>query len=201
MKKIKIAIILAASMLFASCGAQKYSMVSDQQRQRSPFGEAYEAPCTVYDTPEQFAATGIYEGSYRQKGQVQKFALRNAKELVREKFHHSYQGLISDYSQSIGNNRGNDITNKMTSAGDQIVDIILNDIQSSCTKYSNISEDGKIECYVGIIVPKDLIADQVTNAVADVLTKEEKEAIAFDEYVYRKQMMERMKEYKEQKNK
>lgn len=202
MKKITLfTVIVTVSLLFASCGAQKHSIVTNQHKSTSPFGEVFEMPCTMYDTPEQFAATGIYRGSSYQKAEVQLNALQNARQLIYEKFHHSYQGMVSNYSQSIGNNRGNDITTKLNRAGDQILDIILNDIQSVCIKFSNVGDDGMVECYVGIIVPKKIIADQVTKAVADILTEEEKESIAFDEYVYRKQMQERMSEYKEQMKK
>ena len=66
-------------------------------------------------------------------------------------------------------------------------------------KFFAAGADGMVECYVGITVPKAMIAEQVTNAVSDVLTPEEKEAIGFDEFVYRKQMQERMAEYKDRK--
>lgn len=200
MKKNLILGAIAGIAMISACGTQKQAATSSQQTSgSSPFGEVYEVPCAVYDTPEQFAATGIYRGSSYQKGEVQLNALQNARQLVYEKFHHAYQGMVSNYSQSVGNNRGNDITTKMNRAGDQILDIILNDVQATCVKFSNVGDDGMVECYVGIVVPKSVIAEQVSNAVADVLTPEEKEAIAFDEYVYRKQMQERMSEYKEQK--
>lgn len=202
MKKISIIAALAAAtlMLVSSCGAQKAATAAAASSQpKSPFGEVYEVPCAVYDTPEQFAATGIYRGSSYQKGECQLNALQNARQLVYEKYHHAYQGMVSNYSQSIGNNRGNDIETKMNRAGDQIMDIILNDIQANCVKFSAVGDDGMVECYVGITVPKAMIAEQVTNAVSDVLTPEEKEAIGFDEFVYRKQMQERMAEYKDRK--
>ena len=202
MKKISIIAALAAAtlMLVSSCGAQKAATAAAASSQpKSPFGEVYEVPCAVYDTPEQFAATGIYRGSSYQKGECQLNALQNARQLVYEKYHHAYQGMVSTYSQSIGNNRGNDIETKMNRAGDQIMDIILNDIQANCVKFSAVGDDGMVECYVGITVPKAMIAEQVTNAVSDVLTPEEKEAIGFDEFVYRKQMQERMAEYKDRK--
>lgn len=202
MKKIPIIAALAAAtlMLVSSCGAQKAATAAAASSQpKSPFGEVYEVPCAVYDTPEQFAATGIYRGSSYQKGECQLNALQNARQLVYEKYHHAYQGMVSNYSQSIGNNRGNDIETKMNRAGDQIMDIILNDIQANCVKFSAVGDDGMVECYVGITVPKAMIAEQVTNAVSDVLTPEEKEAIGFDEFVYRKQMQERMAEYKDRK--
>jgi len=199
-KAIFFAAMAAAAILASSCGASKSAAQSQAQTKtsNSPFGEVYEVPCAVYDTVEEFAATGIYRGSSYQKGECQFNALENAKQLVYAKYHHSYSGMISNYSSSIGNNRGNDIATKLERAGDQVVKAILNDILANCVKYSGVQDDGMIECYVAIRVPKNVIADRTAKAVADVLTADEKEQINFSEYNYRKQMEERMKAYKEQ---
>ncbi len=157
-------------------------------------------PCgEFHDTKEKFAATGIYRGSSYQKGQCHLNAIANAKAVIREKYHHSYQGMISDYSSTIGNNRGNDIATKLERAGDVVINAILNDAFEVCTKFSAVQDDGMIECYVAIEIYKEEIAEKVSKQVADVLTKEEKEQINFNEYNYRKQMEERMKNYKEEK--
>ena len=180
-----------------SCGASKQP-VQQAQRAVNPFGETFEAPCTVHDTDEYFGATGIYRGSSYQKGECQLDALENAKQLVYAKYHHAYNGMISNYSSTIGNNRGNDIATKLQRAGDQVVKAILNDIQACCIKFSGVQEDGMIECYVGIKVPKQAIAAQVAKTVADVLTPDEKMQINFEEDQYRKQMEQRFNDYKEQ---
>ena len=109
--------------------------------------------------------------------------------------------MISNYGSSIGNNRGNDIETKLQRAGDQIVKAILNDILAECQEFSAVQDDGMIECYVAIKVPKGEIAEKVSKKVADVLTEDEKERINFNEYNYRKQMEERMQNYKEENNK
>ena len=54
-----------------------------------------------------------------------------------------------------------------------------------------------IECYVAIEISKEELAEKVSKKVSDVLTDEEKEKINFNEYNYRKQMEERMQNYKE----
>ena len=76
------------------------------------------------------------------------------------------------------------------------MDVILNDAMAVCQKFSAVQADGMIECYVAIKIPKGEIAEKVARKVADVLTDEEKEEIGFQEYNYRKQMEERMKNYK-----
>lgn len=154
-------------------------------------------PCEVYDTPDFFKATGIFMGSYRQKGKCQEAALENAKALVYAKYHHVYEGMVSNYDQTIGNNRGNDIATKLEKAGDQVIKAILNDVSATCIRWSEVQDDGMIECYVAIEVLKEEIADKVSQKVDDVLTEDEKLKIRFDEENYRKEMEKRMKAYKE----
>ncbi len=199
--KQQLFLVLFAIFAVCSCGTSKKTsaQVQTSSVSNAPFGEVYSMPCEVYDTDTEFAATGIYRGSSYQKGECQLNALENAKQLVYAKFKHTYNGMISNYSNTIGNNRGNDIETKLERAGDQVVKAILNDIQACCVKFSGVQSDGNIECYVAIKVPKRVIADQVTKTISDNLTQEEKDRIGFDEYNYRKQMEERMKNYREGK--
>lgn len=183
-------------MFFISCGTSK-KVEPVVTKSNSPFGEVYSMPCEVYDTPEKFAATGIYRGSSYQKDECHKNALRNARQIIYEKYSHTYKGMVSDYSGSFGTNKGNDIARKIESAGDQVINAILNDVYEICTKFSNVFDDGMIECYVAIEVSKKEIAEKVSKGVSDVLTQEEKENINFNEFSYRKQMEERMKNFKE----
>lgn len=198
MKKLFIFASMIGAMLLASCGGSKQVASGNTTKSENPFGETYEAPCQVYDTKDNFAATGIYRGSSMQPGELQDNAQELAKRLIRGKFSHSYKGMISDYSSTTGNNRGNDIATKLERAGDQILDIVMNDIAAKCIRYSKVFDDGTQICYVAIEVPKEVLAEKVTKQVADVLTEDEKEKINFNEYNYRKQMEERMKNYKEE---
>ena len=202
MKKSILSSAIAATLICA-CGAPKQvaSQTPTAQVGVNPFGETFSMPCEVYDTPEEFAATGVYRGSSYQKGELQLNALENAKQLVYAKYHHAYQGMVSNYSSTIGNNRGNDIATKLQRAGDQVIDAVLNDIQACCVKYGPVMDDGNCECYVAIKVPKSVLANQTAKVINDNLTQEEKDAINFEEFNYRKQMQERMQEYKEQQKK
>lgn len=195
----KVLILTAIAMTMISCGAAKTAVVQAQPQNTAPFGEVYSMPCEVYDTPEEFAATGIYRGSSYQKGECQLNALENAKQLVYAKYHHSYNGMISNYSSSFGSNRGNDIKTKLQRVGDAVIEAMLNDIQACCVKFSGVQDVGMVECYVAIKVPKQALAAKVAKTVADVLSPEEKEEINFEEYQYRKLMEQRFNEYKEEK--
>ncbi len=196
--KVKVFyLLMIVVVLFCSCSSKK-QVVATQET--SPFSETYSMPCGKFkDTKEKFAATGIYRGSSYQKGEVHLNAIANAQAIIREKYHHVYQGMISNYSSTIGNNRGNDIATKLERAGDVVIDAVLNDADEVCTQFSGVQDDGDIECYVAIEIEKGDLAAQIAKKVADVLTEEEKEKINFSEYNYRQQMEERMREYKESK--
>lgn len=198
--KTTILLTAIAVAFVSSCGTTNKTTTQPQASSVSnaPFGEVYSMPCEVYDTDTEFAATGIYRGSSYQKGECQLNALENAKQLVYAKFKHTYKGMISNYSNSIGNNRGNDIETKLERSGDQVVKAILNDIQASCIKFSGVQADGSIECYVAIKVSKRVIADQVSKTISDNLTADEKNRINYNEYSYRKEMEERMKNFREE---
>lgn len=180
---------------------QQQNIQNQQQQQQTsgnPFGDVYEAPCTVYDTNEEFAATGIFRGSMYQKGEVHKFALQNAQSLVRMKIKHAYKAIVSDYSSSTGNNAGNDIERKVTEAGDQIIDTVINNTSECCVKFSSVGDDGHIECYVAIKIPKNDLSEKIAKEVSNKLSDDEKMRINFNEAQYREQMKKRFEQYQEE---
>lgn len=189
--------IFAATLVFTSCRSGRE--VASNNGGGNPFGEVYKLPCEIYDTDKNFAATGIFKGSSSQKGEVLKYALQNAQEQVRMKIKHAYLGMVSNYSQTIGDNQGNDIERKITMAGDQIIDATINNTIVVCQRFGEVDESGHIECYVAIEISKKELSDKVADAVDDVLTEEEKLRIGFNEKQYREQMEKAFENYKEGK--
>lgn len=189
------AVLLMTALVLSSCGAKQ--AVAQSQKTQNPFGETFEAPCQVYDTKQDFAASTSFRGSSMQRNEVQKNALLAAQDLIRLKMQHAYKGMVSEYSASVGNNRGNDVERKMNSAGDRIIDAIINETMQSCVRWSSIYDDGDIECYIAIEISKEETARRISQEVKDHLTQDEKDRIGFNEQVYREQMQKRFEEYKE----
>lgn len=187
--------IFAATLVFTSCGGSKKASSNDYEK--NPFGEIYKLPCEIYDTDTDFAATGIFKGSMNQKGEVLKNAIQNAQEQVRMKIKHAYLGMVSDYSQTIGDDMGNEIQRKVTMAGDQIIDAIVNDTKVVCQRFGEVDESGHIECYVGIKISKDDLSAQVAQAISNELDEDEKLKIGFNEMKYREYMKEYFEKYVE----
>ena len=188
-----VALAAAAALSLSSCRSKAPAAAQT----REPFGKTFKMPCDIKDSKENYAATGIYRGSYLQKGEVHINALENAKAVIRSKVHHAYKGMISDYSGTIGSNRGNDIATKLERAGDATLDLMFNDAHEVCVQYSEVFDDGMIECYVAIEISKAELAQRTSKRVADVLTQDEKNRIRFDEQNYRRQMEERMRQFNE----
>lgn len=195
-KFISLVAVTTAIVLNISCGSQK--QVVQQKTSESPFGDVYEVPCAVYDNNEEFAATGIYRGSMNQKGEVHKFALQNAQSIIRMKIKHAYKGMVSDFSSSTGNNSGNDIETKVAMAGDQIIDAVVNNTSECCVKFSSVGDDGHIECYVAIRIPKNDLSEKIAKEVSNKLSDDEKMRINFNESQYREQMEKRFEQYREE---
>ena len=190
-----LSVLLMTALVLSSCSAKQ--PLAGGQKTQNPFGETFEAPCQVYDTKQDFAASTSFRGSSMQRNEVQKNALLAAQDLIRLKMQHAYVGMVSGYSASVGNNRGNDIERKMSSAGDRIIDAIINETLQSCVRWSGIYDDGDIECYIAIEISKEETARRISKEVKDHLTQDEKDRIGFNEEQYREKMQKRFEEYKE----
>ena len=162
----------------------------------NPFASGvYETPSFEPDTEEYFAALGIANGPSTRMDVLQLSALTNAQNVVRQKLKHAYKGIVSDYSDYIGNNAGSDATVHVERAGDQIIDAVVNDTQAQSLKFSGVDAKGHVNCYCGIRIYKKQLADKI----ADVVSEDEELKIRFKEQEFRKYMQEKFKEYKESK--
>ncbi len=190
-KSIVYATICAVALMFSSCGGTQQIA----KKSANPFAEAFEAPCQVYDTDTEFAATGKYRGSSKQLGECELNALQNARQMVYEKFHHKYSGKVRNYSNSYGSNNGNDIATKLQRGGDQALEVVLNDVKSVCVKWSPVEDDGHITCYNAIRVSKQQLAQETAKAIDNILTKEEKRMIDFQEDKFFKELEKEWAEF------
>ncbi|MDO5463214.1 MAG: hypothetical protein Q4F99_07015, partial [bacterium] len=71
MKKMNLLVAIATVCVcfLSGCNASKNVAVQSNTRGGNPFGETFALPCEIYDTPTEFAATGVYRGSSYQKGE------------------------------------------------------------------------------------------------------------------------------------
>lgn len=153
----------------------------------------YETPCTVFDTNEDFAATGIAAGPYTQKGSIQLVALKNAQDVVAMKIMHAVEGEVKSFFESVGNNKGNDYQQQTIGGLNTIITGIVNNTSACCgPRYSGVDARGNVECYVGIKVSKERIAD----AVIESLSRNERQEIREAAESFRRQMTEDLRCYR-----
>ncbi|MDR1811084.1 MAG: hypothetical protein LBR34_11905 [Prevotella sp.] len=194
MKKRPLSIVLAAVsfILMTSCGNSKQT-ANTPARNTNPFsGNTYEAPCAMYDDNENFAATGIASGPATQKGSLQLIALKNAQDLIAQKMQHAVEGEVKSFFESVGSNQGTDVDAQTIGGINNIILGIANNTTQSCLRFSEVDDRGNIECYSGIKISKEKVA----NAVADNLSKNKKTEIRERAEDFRKQMAEDLKNYK-----
>lgn len=190
-----LTIVITASAMIISCNASK--QVTITPKPQNPFDGIFETPCSIEETPDMFTAIGIFRGSSRQMGEVQKNALLAAQELIRLKMQHAYKGVVREYSQTPGTNQGNDIERKVTIAGDRVIDKIINETFQSCLRWSAIEDDGHITCYTAIQISKKDVAVEIAKNLANELSQQEKDSIGFNEQEYHNKIEKDLKEYKE----
>ena len=196
MKRLFSIVVMATTVFFVSCGVgTTKQMVTASVLGQSPFGDTYEMPAAEYDTDDSFGATGIATGQRTRMDVIQLQSLANAQDLVRQKMKHAYKGLIDNYSEYIGTDKGSDAITKMERGGSQIIDAIVNDTKASQVRWSSVDEKGNITCYTGIRVDKKVVAD----AISDYVSEDEELKIRFKEEEFRKKMDESFKKYKESK--
>ena len=199
-KILTFAAVVCAAMMMVSCGASKKTVVAYApvaQQSNNPFGDVYEAPCAEFDTPEYFAATGIAVGAKARMADLQRLALANAQQIIRQKMEHAYKGAISDYLNSVGTNAGTDIENKLEAGGDQIMDLIVNETNATCgPKYSAVDEKGNMTCFIGIRIPKKALAETIVENVVDNVSDDEELKIRFKEDEFRKRTLENFERFK-----
>ncbi len=167
-----------AQQTYATPAQQPY-----QHQQKSGYSEEefIEPPCTMYDTPDIFAGSSSASGSAMQEAVVRRAALTNAQNIARQKMKHAYQGMVSDYFNLIGNNTGNTARSNIEGAGDQIIDVVVNDTHEKCIRRSkNVDDKGNITYYIGIEINKK----ELINKIADALDKVAEDDVRFQEYNY-----------------
>ena len=187
--------LLCAGFVMTSCGGSKQVAGTSSQKYTNPFeAGAYELPCAIYDDDEYFAATGMASGSAGEKDKLQVNALKNGQDIIAMKLQHAVEGAMMSFYETESSNGNTDIDGQTTGGVNNIIMGIVNNTSHCCLKFSGVDEKGNCECYIGIKISKQKVAD----AVADNLSQSKKEDIRNRAEEFRGQLSEMLKEYKEQ---
>ncbi len=189
--------LVAGVCVMTSCGGSSKQLVAQQPLPSNgtsygdPFGPTKQTPLEQPDDENYWYTVGIASGPRMQMGQVKRNAQRMGQQEIRERISHAYKGMVSDYSNTIGNNQGNDIQAKLESAGDQIIDVIVNNTDAIKSE-ANVDEKGNVWYYALIRISKKEMAQKIAKAVSE----DEELKIRFKEEEYRKTMEQRFANFK-----
>ena len=133
-----------------------------------------------------FRAMGIGDNIDKESARVA--ALLAAKANIRNKMSEFVQGVSSSYANVYaGSAAGNDVQRKMENKMNAVVEGMLNDAIQTCDLMGK-SDRGTWEAYIAIEIPKNDMKKKMT----EVLSKDEKLGIDFNESQFQKFMDEKM---------
>lgn len=188
-------------MAAIGCGTSKrVTTTQEQQQQRNPFGELRAMPTDIYevDTPEYFAQTGIASGSAAQMGQLQLNALANAREMLQNRLQTAYEGVVSTFTSTFGNNAGSDLQNALTSGVDNVLKGYLGNLGAfKPPHFSLVDDKGNTTCYISIRMSKNELAEKISQKVTDNVSEDEELQIQFRQEEFRKYKDEVLNKFKE----
>ncbi len=195
----KMFVMAFVALVLSSCGASKNNQTASNSVPKNPFGEVYDMPITVNTDEENFGATGISPtGAMAIMGTLQLEAAENAKKMIYAQMAHKYKSVVDSYFNNVGNNLGTDFQNKLEGAGTAVIDRLVNDVKYSIgPKWTSPGNKGLMQAFYGIKIPKTTVAQELTDAVADVVSEEEELKIRFKESQFRKRLDEEFGKYKE----
>ena len=150
--------LVAGISVMTSCGSQKTVVAqtpaaTSNPSFTSPFGPTTQTPLFRPSDKDYWYEVGMASGPRARMGQIRIAALRNGQQLIREEMKHAYKGMVSEYSNSIGNNGGTDFEEKAEAAGDKIIDVIVNNTDP-IDEQSNMDEKGIVTFYRLIRISK-----------------------------------------------
>ena len=196
-KNLLIMVALVAGVcVMTSCGGSSKQVVAQTPVATSnlsyadPFGPTTQTPLFRPSDENYWYEVGTASGPRARMGQVRIAALRNGQQLIREEMRHAYKGMVSEYSNMIGNNGGTDFEEKAEAAGDKIIDVIVNNTDP-IDERSNMDEKGNVTFYRLIRISKKEAAEKIAKAVSE----DEELKTRFKEEEYRKKMEERFANY------
>ncbi len=193
----KMFVMAFVALVLSSCGASKNNQTAGNSVPKNPFGEVYDMPITVNTDEENFGATGISgTGSRAIMGTLQLNAADNAQAMIKAQMAHEYKSVIDSYFNNIGNNLGTDFQNKLEKAGTVVIERLVNDVKYSIGPKWTTDDKGLMQAFYGIKIPKTTVAQELTDAVADVVSEEEELKIRFKENQFRKRLDEEFGKYK-----
>lgn len=149
-------------------------------------------PCQRYDDNEYYAASGfmrIKAGGDTERDytlDINKL-LNSLRQQVKSKIGGKYKAVVRDYFDQMDIDSKSSEASHIESAGEQIIDQILNDTEEDCREYGSVDEGGYQNIYIGILVRKVQLVEQIIDGLENKsnLPADEKEQLRKNENAFR----------------
>ena len=189
MKTLKFSIILVliacvAQVMYAQ--TPQDSLLAELARRKAIDAGAYETQCTIYDDDQWYTAFNQKLG-VEGDPQLANSLLRTCQEQLKDKLAGKVQAITTTYFDQMDIDSKSSEASHIESAGEQIIDQILNDTEEDCREFSKPDDSGYQNIYIGILVRKVQLVEQIIDGLENKsnLPADEKEQLRKNENAFR----------------
>ena len=195
MKKIIVLIlcVLFTQSIFAQGNRDgRNDRLRDREKDKDFTENTNIQPCQRYDDNEYYAASGfmrIKAGGDTERDytlDINKL-LNSLRQQVKSKIGGKYKAVVRDYFDQMDIDSKSSEASHIESAGEQIIDQILNDTEEDCREFSKPDDSGYQNLYIGILVRKVQLVEQIIDGLENKsnLPADEKEQLRKNENAFR----------------
>ncbi|GHT07654.1 hypothetical protein AGMMS49525_16830 [Bacteroidia bacterium] len=145
-------------------------------------------PCMMYDDAEWYVASGVSRINMKDLNTtaINKL-LSECQQQLKLKIKGSYKSVVHDYLDQMDLNAKSSVGSHIESAGEMIIEQLLDDTREDCREQSPVEDDGFISLYMGIMVKKADIVDKLAKGLAESnnLSQSEKDLVRKNEDKFR----------------
>ncbi|MGM9805983.1 MAG: hypothetical protein ACI3Z7_06065 [Candidatus Aphodosoma sp.] len=188
-----LSLMLAVTSLSAQTNRRgRNDRMRDREEETEVSEQTTRQPCMRYDDDEYYAASGFMRIKAGGDGErdfaiVATKLLGSLRQQVKQKIGGRYKAVVRDYFDQMDIDDKSTAASHIESAGEQIIDIYLNDTEEDCRQFGPIDEAGYRHLYIGILVRKAELVNQIVDGLekSNTLPVDLKDQIRANEKAFR----------------
>ena len=173
MKKLSVVIIcmILSQVVFAQGNRDgRNDRLRDREKDKDFTENTNLQPCQRYDDNEYYAASGFFRikaGGVGEKDFTLLFnkELNSLRQQVKSKIGGKYKEVVRDYFDQMDIDAKSTEASHIESAGEQIIDQILNDTEEDCREFGPVDDGGYQNVYFGILVRKVQLVEKIIDGL------------------------------------
>ena len=189
---VALIILGLGSMQIANAQSRRENRIIATEKRAEKNGvldkKAKEQNCFLPDDDEYYTASGMMRVKMGGNDMGEKdFTIQKNKLLetcqqqLQMKFKGSYKAVVRDYFVQMDIDSKSSVASKIESAGEKIIEQVINDTEAVCEEYGEMDETGYAMLYMGIQMRKSAVVEQIAKG----LSGDEQLKVRFDEEKFR----------------